>query len=67
MAAQPGHDEQPITITIKSAAARSGVCYHTILRKIESKELRSTKVGSRRLVYFDSLQELLRKGETADA
>lgn len=53
---------EPITITVKTAAEITGVCERTILRAIETQELRSTTLGRRRLVYYDSLKEFLERG-----
>jgi excisionase family DNA binding protein len=49
----------PLTITIKSAMELSGLSRPTINRLIWAKKLRSTHVGARHLVYFDSLQDVL--------
>jgi excisionase family DNA binding protein len=49
----------PITITIKTAMELSGLSRPTINRAIWSKKLRTTHVGSRHLIFFDSFQQLL--------
>jgi hypothetical protein len=49
----------PLTITIKSAMELSGLSRATINRLIWATKLRSTHVGARHLVYFDSLQDVL--------
>jgi excisionase family DNA binding protein len=49
----------PITITIRRACELSGLSRVTINRLIWAKKLRSTHVGTRHLVYFDSLQQVL--------
>jgi excisionase family DNA binding protein len=54
----------PLTITIKSAMELSGLSRPTINRLIWSKKLRTTHVGSRHLIFFDSFQKML--GLTAD-
>ena len=58
--ANPGSPRgPPITITIRRACELSGLSRVTINRLIWAKKLRSTHVGTRHLVYFDSLQEVL--------
>jgi excisionase family DNA binding protein len=49
----------PLTITIRAACELSGLSRVTINRLIWAKRLRSTHVGAKHLVYFDSLQEVL--------
>jgi excisionase family DNA binding protein len=49
----------PLTITIKRAQELSGLSRPTINRAIWSGRLRTTHVGSRHLIYFDSFQEML--------
>jgi excisionase family DNA binding protein len=49
----------PLTITIKSAMELSGLSRPTINRAIWSKKLRTTHIGSRHLIFFDSFQEFL--------
>jgi hypothetical protein len=58
--AHPGSPRgPPLTITIKSAMQLSGLSRATINRLIWAKKLRTTHVGARHLVYFDSLQQVL--------
>jgi excisionase family DNA binding protein len=52
-------NKTPITITIKSAMELSGLSRPTINRAIWAKKLRTTHVGSRHLIFFDSFQEFL--------
>jgi excisionase family DNA binding protein len=49
----------PITITIRRACELSGLSRITINRLIWAKKLRTTHVGTRHLIYFDSFQEVL--------
>jgi excisionase family DNA binding protein len=49
----------PLTITIRRAQELSGLSRPTINRAIWSGKLRTTHVGSRHLIYFDSFQEML--------
>jgi excisionase family DNA binding protein len=49
----------PLTITIKSAMELSGLSRPTINRAIWAKKLRTTHVGSRHLIFFDSFQQFL--------
>jgi hypothetical protein len=49
----------PLTITIKSAMELSGLSRPTINRRIWSGELKTTHVGSRHLIFFNSFQEML--------
>jgi hypothetical protein len=51
--------DTPLTITIKRAQELSGLSRATINRLMWAKKLRSTHVGARHLVYFDSLQQVL--------
>jgi hypothetical protein len=49
----------PLTITIKSAMELSGLSRPTINRRIWSGELKTTHVGSRHLIFFNSFQKML--------
>jgi predicted DNA-binding transcriptional regulator AlpA len=49
----------PLTITIKSAMELSGLSRPTINRPIWAKKLRTTHIGSRHLIFFDSFQVFL--------
>jgi excisionase family DNA binding protein len=49
----------PLTITIKSAMELSGLSRPTINRLMWSGKLRSSKVGSRRLIEYASFVEAL--------
>jgi hypothetical protein len=49
----------PITISIKRAQMLSGLSRVTINRRIWSGELKSTHVGTRHLIFFDSFQKML--------
>jgi excisionase family DNA binding protein len=51
--------QDPITITIKDAKARSGLSETTIYDFIADGTLKTTMVGRRRLIYFDSFRQLL--------
>ena len=49
----------PLTITVKSAAELSGLSRITINRMMWAGKLRSSKVGSRRLIEYRSFVEAL--------
>jgi excisionase family DNA binding protein len=49
----------PITITVQTAKALSGLGETTIYDFIEDGTLKTTTVGRRRLIYFDSFRQLL--------
>ncbi|MHB2168020.1 excisionase family DNA-binding protein [Alsobacter sp. R-9] len=52
----------PITATVHRARELSGLGNTKIYELIRSGELRSTQVGTRRLIFVDSLRALLEKG-----
>jgi hypothetical protein len=49
----------PLTITIRRAQELSGLSRPTINRRIWSGELKTTHVGTRHLIFFDSFQKML--------
>ena len=51
--------DHPLTITISRAQELSGLSRPTINRAIWAKKLRTTHIGSRHLIFFDSFQEFL--------
>jgi excisionase family DNA binding protein len=55
----------PLTITIKSAMELSGLSRPTINRAIWAKKLRTTHVGSRHLIFFDSFEQWLGLDQSA--
>jgi predicted DNA-binding transcriptional regulator AlpA len=56
----------PLTITIRSAMELSGLSRPTINRAIWAKKLRTTHIGSRHLIFFDSFQKFLGVDRSAD-
>jgi excisionase family DNA binding protein len=60
-------NKAPITITIKTATELSGLSRPTINRRIWSGELKTTHVGSRHLIFFDSFQKMLGLSTASDA
>jgi predicted DNA-binding transcriptional regulator AlpA len=54
-----GEKRAPLTITIKSAMQLSGLSRATINRLMWSGKLRSSTVGSRRLIKYASFVEVL--------
>lgn len=52
----------PITASVNRAREISGLGNTKIYELIKSGELRSTLVGTRRLIFVDSLRALLEKG-----
>jgi hypothetical protein len=53
------HGARPLTITIQTAKALSGLGFTTLWRLIKEKRLRVVKVDGRTLVVFRSFEELL--------
>lgn len=51
-----------ITVPVSKAKELSGLGLTTIYDRIKTGELRSTLVGSRRLIFVDSLRALLERG-----
>jgi hypothetical protein len=49
----------PLTITFSQAAQISGLSVWTLMRRADADQLKTTKVGNRRLVRMDSLREFL--------
>lgn len=67
-------EESVLLISLAEAARRLGVCKRTVSNLIAAKELRSLRVGRRRMVPVSSLRDFLRrdhlvirKPETAEA
>lgn len=58
---------KPVTISIRDAQDLSGLSRVTINRRIWSGELKTTHVGSRHLIYFDSFEKMLGLAETQAA
>jgi excisionase family DNA binding protein len=59
--------ETPLTITIKTAMELSGLSRPTINRLMWSGKLRSTTVGSRRLIEYASFVQALGLGQSEAA
>jgi excisionase family DNA binding protein len=51
--------DKPLTITIRRAEQQSDLSRSTLNRLIWSGKLRSSKVGSRRLIEYASFEEVL--------
>jgi hypothetical protein len=62
-----GGGDAPLTITIKRAQELSGLSRPTINRRIWSGELKTTHVGSRHLIFFDSFRKMLGLTTASDA
>jgi hypothetical protein len=58
---------KPVTISIRDAQDLSGLSRVTINRRIWSGELKTTHVGSRHLIYFDSFEKMLGLAKTQAA
>jgi excisionase family DNA binding protein len=54
---QPTDDR--ITVTLRDAARMSGLSRSTLLRRADDGQLKTVRVGGRRLVKVDSLRELV--------
>jgi excisionase family DNA binding protein len=54
--------EDKLALSIKEAAAVSGLSRSTIYNLLWTKDLRSTKVGARRLILRRDLEVLLNRG-----
>lgn len=50
---------EPITVTVTEAKRVTGLGNTTIYVLLGNGRLKSTKVGTRRLIYMDSIRELL--------
>jgi excisionase family DNA binding protein len=59
MHAAPHTNQKPVTITVQCAQAITGLGHTTIYELLKSGRLKSTTVGGRRLIFFDSIEELL--------
>ena len=53
----------PLTLTVKEAKRISGLGHTTVYKLIGEGKLHTTKVGTRTLISFASLKELLEAGE----
>jgi excisionase family DNA binding protein len=51
--------QSPITVSVAEAKRLSGLGHTTVYKLLSEGTLKSTTVGKRRLVRYDSLQELL--------
>jgi len=49
----------PLTATIDEACRKTGLGVTTLYGLLKAKKIRGTKVGRRRLIFWQSLQELL--------
>lgn len=52
----------PITVPVSKAKELTGLGLTTLYQKMRDGELRSTLVGSRRLIFVDSIRALLERG-----
>lgn len=64
---QPSSALEPLAYSVKDAASVLGVSRSTVYELIASGELRSTKLGSRRLIRREALMSLLDKNEAEAA
>jgi len=56
----------PLTVTIDEACRKTGLGVTTLYALLKVKKIRGTKVGRRRLIFWQSLQELLERNAEAD-
>jgi len=56
---EPHGGPRPITITVKTALELSGLGLTKLYALIKDKRLETVKIGSRRLIRYDSLERLL--------
>jgi excisionase family DNA binding protein len=54
-------DETPVTVSVQRAKAITGLGHTTIYKLIDNGQLKSTKIGDRRLIFYASIEELLRQ------
>ncbi len=52
-------EERPVTVTVQRAQAITGLGHTTIHALLKEGRLKSTTVGNRRLIFFDSIETLL--------
>jgi excisionase family DNA binding protein len=51
--------EKPVTVTVQRAQAITGLGHTTIYALVKEGRLKSTTVGNRRLIFFESIEALL--------
>ena len=56
----------PLTVTIDEACRKTGLGVTSLYALLKAKQIRGTKVGRRRLIFWQSLQELLERNAEAD-
>jgi excisionase family DNA binding protein len=57
--------QRPVLVTVKEARALTGLGNTKIYELIAKKQLRSTKVGRRRLIAYSSIENLINTGAEA--
>jgi excisionase family DNA binding protein len=57
---------EPLAVTVQEAIRVSGLSHSTIYELIKEGKLRTNKVAGRRLVFFESIKELLSAGVPAE-
>ncbi|MEM7057735.1 MAG: helix-turn-helix domain-containing protein [Pseudomonadota bacterium] len=57
------HQLQPIAVSPNEAARLSGIGRTTLYAALSSGDLRSIKIGTRRLISVDAIREWLRQNE----
>jgi excisionase family DNA binding protein len=63
----PQRHLDPIVVTTEEAKALLRIGHSKLAELIASGELRSTRLGARRLIYLESIRALLAAGEEAPA
>lgn len=59
----PAHTSEPIAVSPDEAARLCGVGRTTLYAAISSGELKSLKIGSRRLITIEAIREWLKRHE----
>jgi excisionase family DNA binding protein len=53
---------KPVTVTVDEACRKTGLGVTTIYALLKAGKIRGTRVGRRRLLFWDSLEQLLEEG-----
>ncbi|MBW4092195.1 MAG: helix-turn-helix domain-containing protein [Proteobacteria bacterium] len=59
------HPEQPLVVSPAEGQQLLGIGHSTFAKLLARGDLKSTRIGARRLVYYDSILALLAAGEGA--
>lgn len=54
--------EKPLSVTVLQAQKLTGLGANTLYDLVNSGQLKSTKVGGRRLIVYAALEEMIEKG-----